>query len=68
MMSKPNDFYNKEHYPDPTAYVAITNLECRHSNKVRFVIKLLKKICSDYGYSIENRIILKDEKTGRIFK
>lgn len=32
------------------------------------VIHILKSVCDMAGYSVENRIVLKDNKTGRVWK
>ena len=59
---------------DPTAYEAITNVEkeCRDgkSEYARFykLIKAILNICDLCGFAVEERIVLRDKKTGRIWR
>ena len=59
--------YNESHYLDLTAYDAIKNIE-KEDERFNKVLHILKSICDIADFSIENRIILKDNKTGRIWR
>lgn len=54
---------------DLTAYKAITNLEGDEDYE-RFcaLIKTLKRVCKLSDFEILNRVVLKDKRTGRIYK
>jgi hypothetical protein len=67
---------NSKGYPDPTAYEAIKKVEksekelARKQEDERFH-KLLNNIfsmCELAGFKLEGRIILKDIKTGRVWR
>ena len=52
---------------DMTAYGAIKHIE-KEEERFNKVLHILKSICDIADFSIENRIILKDNKTGRIWR
>ncbi len=54
-------------YSDPTAYKAMKNAE---KEEVRFhrLLDAIFNICELSGFHLEGRIILKDKKTGRIWR
>lgn len=58
---------NGEGYSDPTAYAAIKKADAEH-DRMSKVIREIKEICASSGFSVEERIVLKDEKTGRIWR
>lgn len=58
---------NGEGYPDPTAYAAIKNIEYE-TKRFNRLLKTIFSICEMAGFKIEGRIVLKDEKTGRIWR
>ena len=59
----PNDFYNSEGYPDPTAYCAMrTN---KRFAKAKFIIKIILFIAWEAGYRVVGKIELEDRQTGR---
>lgn len=68
--------YNKEGYPDPTAYKAITKadadlVEERLSDaeeRFKKLLYIIKDICKLTGFELEERIVLKDTKTGRVWR
>ena len=71
MASRKSPLYNSEGYYDPTAYYGMKSLaeeQSREAKKVHKLINQLKDLAEENGYVIENRIILKDKKTGRTFK
>lgn len=62
-------FYNGSGCADPTAYSAIRKVE--HDRAVENVDRLIKEIkalITDNGFVLLNRIELKDEKSGIVFK
>lgn len=61
---------NAEGYPDPTAYEAIKNLEERAIEKERHskLIGCILRVCELAGFSVEERIILRDNRTGRVWR
>lgn len=63
---------NGSGYADPTAYEAIKLAEKRPQNKdferYNRVIRLIFELCELAGFHVENRIVLKDKKTGRIWR
>lgn len=58
---------NAEGYPDPTPYQAIVNIESEHE-RYRKVIGCILRICELSGFELEERIVLKDKRTGRIWR
>lgn len=70
-MNGRNPFYNQSGYPDPTAYKAlkpIIDADNTLENKVNFLIKVLKFIIRESGFELQNRIEIRDSKTGRTFR
>lgn len=62
-------FYNGSGCADPTAYNAIRKVEHdRAVESVNRLIKEIKALITDNGFVLLNRIKLKDEKSGIIFK
>lgn len=66
---------NGEGYPDPTAYKAIKKVDEEPVNKVddadeRFnkLLHTIFNICELSGFHIEGRIVVKDVKSGKIWK
>ena len=59
---------NASGYQDPTAYEAITNVKNEQDERCHKVISLIKKLCNITGFDIQGRIILVDQKTGRIHR
>lgn len=70
-MSERDLYYNQSGCADPTAYNALKPIieeENALENKVNFMIKILKYIIRESGFELQNRIELRDRKTGRIFR
>lgn len=65
-MSKNNDFYNSEHYPDPVAFQAINNIE--EESRVKRLIGVIFYIVNLAGYQFEGRIVLRNKKTGKVWR
>ena len=58
---------NGSGYIDPTAYSAIKQVT-EEEKKVSKVIKTLQAVARLTGYEIENRIVLRDKVSGRIWR
>ena len=70
-MNERNPYYNQSGCADPTAYAALKPLIAEENaleGKVNFLIKILKYIICESGFELQNRIEIKDLKTGRIFR
>ena len=69
-------YRNPEGYPDPTAYSAINNVEKELESKVsteddeRFhkLLNTIFTLCELAGFHIEGRIVIRDCKTGKIWR
>lgn len=64
---------NAEGYPDPTAYEAIQRIEgsvYQNPEKERFfkVIGCVLRILELSGYSLEEKLVLRDKRTGKIWR
>lgn len=58
---------NKEGYPDPTPYEAIKNVEAEVA-RVSWLVKTLHSVCELAGYQIEGRVVLKDMRSGKVWR
>lgn len=65
-MSK-DDRKNAEGYLDRTAYEAIKNVE-KEEEKFRKLLDTIFAICELAGFHIEERIVIRDKKTGKIWR
>lgn len=60
---------NASGYYDPTAYHAIKNADAQMElERFHKLLGAIKDICELSGFSIEERIVLKDDYTGRIWR
>lgn len=65
---------NGSGYYDPTAYKAIKSVDSgkKHKSKdlerYEKLIKLIFEVCELAGFHLESRIVVKDKKTGRIWR
>lgn len=61
-----NEKFNASGCKDLTAYEAIENIE----SEKRFKKCLAKifRICEIYGFHLEGRVVLRDKKTGKIWR
>ena len=59
-----NSRRNAEHYPDPTAYQAIKNIDSEEE-RFRKLLGTIFYITELAGFHIENRIVMKDKRSGR---
>lgn len=57
---------NSEGYSDPTTYAALKNIE--DGERVAKLIRTLTYICGLAGYTVESRIVLRDKRTGKVWK
>ena len=57
---------NGEEYPDLTAYDACKNID--DSKRVTKLVHSIHSICEASGFSIDGRISLIDNKTGKIWR
>lgn len=58
---------NGSGYYDPTAFDAIETID-KEDLKFQKLLKTIKYTCELAGFQIEGRIVLKNRKTGRIWK
>lgn len=67
-MANENDIRkNGSGYIDPTAYKAIKNLE-RDQERFQKLLDTIFNICELSGFHIEERIVIKDMKTGKVWR
>lgn len=67
-MTKNDDIRkNASGYLDPTAYKAIKNAELEEA-RFQKLLDTIFNICELSGFHIEERIIIKDKKTGKIWR
>lgn len=59
--------HNGSGYTDPTAFEAIKNVT-EEEKKLAKTIKTIKSIAELAGYEVEERIVLKDKETGKIWR
>ena len=64
------DKYNSSGCKDLTAYEAIRNVEREEKAEVRFknLLAQIFQLCEYYGFHLEGRIVLKDKKTGKVWR
>ena len=58
---------NHEGYADPTPAEAIRNIEAE-ARKVDWLIKTINSVCELAGFCIEGRVVLRDQKTGKVWR
>lgn len=58
---------NASGYPDPTAYKAIKKVEA-DEERFRKLLDTIFAICELSGFHIEERIVIKDKRTGKIWR
>lgn len=61
---------NGSGYSDPTAYRAIKNFESNKDSDKRFQLLLdtIFNLCELSGFHLEERIVVKDKKTGKVWR
>lgn len=63
--------YNASGYKDMTAFYAIENVSREEKQSKERLNKLLRKILKETekaGFHLENRLVLKDKETGRVWR
>ena len=70
MIEHNNLMKNASGYPDPTAYQAIMNCTAEQEayERYRKLIGCLLRVCELSGFSVEERFVLKDNQTGKIWR
>ncbi len=58
---------NASGYSDPTAYQAIKNIE-NEDDKFHKLLDTIFNICELSGFHLEERIVLKDKNTGKVYR
>lgn len=72
--SRDNPRCNGEGYPDPTAYEAIAKadldiaLERQAEERFKALLYVIKDICKIAGFELEERVVLKDTRTGKVWR
>lgn len=59
---------NAEGYPDPTACQAIRNIEREDEERFHKLLKTIFNICELSGFRVDERIVLRDLKTGKVWR
>lgn len=74
-MSNSNDYFNHEHYPDPTAYEALKHIDKQKDEfdsarelEIKKLLRILRFITRENGFEIEGRITFRHTESGRIYK
>lgn len=63
----PNDYYNPEGYPDPTAFRAVKNIT-EEEEKVSILVHIIKQILRLSGFELIRRVEIRSLKTGREYR
>lgn len=58
---------NASGYVDPTAYEAIKNIDAE-TERFQKLLNTIFAICELAGFHIEERIVIKDKRTGKIWR
>ena len=58
---------NASGYIDPTAYIAITNID-NEQKRFKQLIRTIVYICDLAGFEIQGKITLKNRRSGRLWK
>lgn len=66
-MGKDDPRRNAEGYYDPTAYEAIKNIE-RDDERFHKLLDTIFAICELSGFHIEERIVIKSKRTGKVWR
>ena len=59
---------NSEGYSDPTVYNAFKNIDKEEDERFHKLLDTIFTICELSGFHIEDRIVIKDKKTGKVWK
>ena len=67
-MANNQDFKrNTSGYVDPTAYEAIKNIDAE-TERFQKLLNAIFAICELSGFHIEERIVIKDKRTGKVWR
>lgn len=67
-MANNQDFKrNSSGYVDPTAYAAIKNIDAENE-RFQKLLTAIFTICDLAGFHLEGRIVVKDKRTGKIWR
>jgi hypothetical protein len=58
---------NSSGYVDPTAYAAIKNIDAE-SERFQKLLTAIFTICDLAGFHLEERIVVRDKRTGKIWR
>ena len=58
---------NSECYYDPTAYKAMKSLE-KDEKRFHKLLQLIFDICEISGFHLESRIVVRDKKSGKVWR
>lgn len=58
---------NASGYSDPTAYQAIKNIE-GEDDKFHKLLETIFNLCELSGFHLEERVVLKDKNTGKVYR
>ena len=58
---------NSEGYSDPTAYIALSKIECEERQAKRLKAAL-SQVCEVAGYTLKGQVSLMDKKTGQTYR
>ena len=67
-MGRNKELYNASGCKDPTPYQALKNIESSRHDEARRLIETIFYISHLAGFSVEERIVLKDKKTGKVWR
>lgn len=67
-MSKDDLRRNAEGYFDPTFYDAIKNAEKRDDERFYKLLDTIFALCELADFHVEERIVIKDKRTGKIWR
>ncbi len=67
-MAKDDLRKNAEGYSDPTVYMALRNIERNDEERFRKLLDTIFALCELSDFHIEERIVIKDKRTGRIWR
>lgn len=66
-MAKDDLRRNAEGYFDPTAYEAMRNIE-RDEERFHKLLDTIFALCELSGFHVEERIVIKDKRTGKVWR
>lgn len=68
MVNNKNEFKrNSSGYVDPTAYEAVKNIDAE-TERFQKLLTAMFAICDAAGFHIEGRIVVRDVRTGKVWR